>query len=166
MSEIWYIHPVIVVGVVITHKMFDAGTKHLSATDGHLNVFLGPCEWRNSIFKSSSCTFTSVTMQTHQNVSQIQLTQKKTLDVFCIYFFGQWFIKIKLKKLSILTCEFVNNFVARYWYKVVATLCSRHSLWFAKWSSRLAWTLTISSWLTMKNVMEGISLAQRSSTDW
>ena len=26
-----------------THKMFDAGTKHLSATDGQLKVFLGPC---------------------------------------------------------------------------------------------------------------------------
>ena len=33
------------------HKMFDAGTKHLSATDGQLKVFLGPCGWRNSIVK-------------------------------------------------------------------------------------------------------------------
>ena len=33
-SEIRYILPVVVVGAVITHKMFDAGTKHLSATDG------------------------------------------------------------------------------------------------------------------------------------
>ena len=33
-SEIRYIRPVIVVGAVIMHKMFDAGTKHLSATDG------------------------------------------------------------------------------------------------------------------------------------
>ena len=36
-------HPVAVAGAVITHKMFDAGTKHLSATDGQLKVFLGPC---------------------------------------------------------------------------------------------------------------------------
>ena len=28
-SEIRYIRPVIVVGAVITHKTFDAGTKHL-----------------------------------------------------------------------------------------------------------------------------------------
>ena len=34
--------PVIVVGAAITHKMFDAGTKHLSATDGQLKVFLSP----------------------------------------------------------------------------------------------------------------------------
>ena len=32
---------------VITHKMFDAGTKLLSATDKQLKVFLGPCGWRN-----------------------------------------------------------------------------------------------------------------------
>ena len=48
-----YSHPVIVVVAVIMHKMFDATTKHLSATDGQLKVFLGPCEWRNSIFKST-----------------------------------------------------------------------------------------------------------------
>ena len=46
--EIWYIHPVIVVGAVITHKMFDTGTKHLLATDGQLKVFLGPCGWIQS----------------------------------------------------------------------------------------------------------------------
>ena len=53
----------------------------------------------------------------------------KTLDVFYIYFFNHWFVEIKLKKLSILTCEFVSNLIARYWYKMVATPCSRHSLW-------------------------------------
>ena len=42
-SEIRYIHPVVAVGAVITHKMFDAGTKHLLATDGQLKVFLGAC---------------------------------------------------------------------------------------------------------------------------
>ena len=42
-SEIRYIHPMIVVGAMITHKMFDAGIKHLPATDGQLKVFLGPC---------------------------------------------------------------------------------------------------------------------------
>ena len=40
-SEIQYICPVVFVGAVITNKMFDAGTKHLSATDGQLKVFLG-----------------------------------------------------------------------------------------------------------------------------
>ena len=50
MSEMSYISPVIVVGAVITHKIFDPGTKHLWAIDGQLKVFLGPCGWRNSIF--------------------------------------------------------------------------------------------------------------------
>ena len=35
-SEIQYIRPVIFVGAAITDKMFDAGTKYLSATDGQL----------------------------------------------------------------------------------------------------------------------------------
>ena len=56
----------------------------------------------------------------------------KILDVFYSYFFGQWFVKTKLKKLSIFTCEFVSNFFARCWYKMVATPCSRHSLWLLK----------------------------------
>ena len=61
-SEILYIHPVIVDRAVITHEMFDARTKHLSATDGQLKIFLSPSGWRSSIFKvQSSCTFTSVT---------------------------------------------------------------------------------------------------------
>ena len=38
-SEIQCIHPVIVVEAVITHKMSDAGTKHLSATDCQLKIF-------------------------------------------------------------------------------------------------------------------------------
>ena len=118
-------------GAVIMHKMFDAGTKHLSATDGQLKVFLGPCGWRNSIFKPPSCTFTSVTMPTHQNYCRTADTQK-TLNVLCIYFFSQWFVEIKLKKLSNLICEFVSNFAERYCYKIVTTPCSRHSLWFCK----------------------------------
>ena len=48
---------------------------------------------------------------------------RKTFD-----FFGQWFVEIKLKKLSIFTFEFTNNFVARDWYKMVATPCFTHSL--------------------------------------
>ena len=50
-SEIQYIRPVIVVGAVITHKMFDAGIKHLSATDGQMKVFLGP--WGDEIQSSN-----------------------------------------------------------------------------------------------------------------
>ena len=38
-SEIRYIPPVIVVGGVMTHKIFDAGKKYLSTTDGHLKRF-------------------------------------------------------------------------------------------------------------------------------
>ena len=45
MSEIQYIRPVIVAGAVILHKMFDTGTKHLSAIDGELKVFLGRSMW-------------------------------------------------------------------------------------------------------------------------
>ena len=56
----------------------------------------------------------------------------KNTKCFYIYFFGQWSVEIKLKKLSILTYEFVSNFVARYWYKMVATPCSWHSLWLWK----------------------------------
>ena len=123
--QIRYMPPVIVVGAVITHKMFDATTKHLSATDGQMKVFLHPCEWGNSIFKSISCTFSSVIIPTHKNV-------QKALDVFYIFFFGKWFVKIKLKELSILTFEFVKNFVARYCYKIVATPCSKQDLWLWK----------------------------------
>ena len=42
-SAIRYIRPVTVVGAAITHKMFDAVTKPLSATDGPVKFFLGPC---------------------------------------------------------------------------------------------------------------------------
>ena len=64
-SKIPYTRPVVVVGAVVMHKMFTAGTKHLSATDSQLKVFLGPFESRNSIFKSPSCAFSSFTMPTH-----------------------------------------------------------------------------------------------------
>ena len=35
--------PVIVVGAVIMHKMFDTGTKHLFATGSQVKIFQGPC---------------------------------------------------------------------------------------------------------------------------
>ena len=132
MSEIWYNHPLIVVGAVITHKMFDTWTKHLSATDGQLKVFLGPCGWRNSIFKSPSCTFTSVTMPTHQIYHRYNWHMKIT---WCFSYLFLWSMicwnQIE-ETLSLLTCELVSNFVARYWYKMVATPCSRHGLWLCK----------------------------------
>ena len=53
----------IAVGVVLMHKMFVAGTKHLSATDGQLKVFLGPYGWRNSIFKPPSWEFQSLAVR-------------------------------------------------------------------------------------------------------
>ena len=56
----------------------------------------------------------------------------KTFDVFHIYFFSQLLVEIKLKKVSIPTCEFASNFVARYWHKIVAIPCSRYSLWLCK----------------------------------
>ena len=90
-----------------------------------------------------------------------------TLDVFYISFFRQWVAEIKLKKPSIFTCDFVSKFVARYWYKIVTTPFVLGTVFdFAKRSSRSAWTLTIYSWLTPKNVREGISLTHRSSIDW
>ena len=114
--------------------MFDAAaaTKHLSVRDCPLKYFLGPCGWRNSIFKSPLCLSTLVTTPTHQNIFADTADIWKTLDVFYIYFFGQWFVEIKFKKFFIFTCEFVSNFVARYWYKMVATPCSRHGLWLCK----------------------------------
>ena len=66
-SEIQYFRPMIAVGAVITHKMFDVGLKHLSETDGQLKVFLDPCGRRSSIFKSPLYTFTSVTMPNHHH---------------------------------------------------------------------------------------------------
>ena len=33
---------------------------------------------------------------------------------------------------TIVICKFVNNFVTRYWYKMVATPCPRHRLWVCK----------------------------------
>ena len=126
-SEIRYTCPVTVAGAVIMHKLFDTGTKHLSATDGQFKVFLGPCGWRNSLFKSPSLHSLQSLWQPPKCIVDTA-KMRKTLDVFYIYFFGQWFVEIKLKKLSILTCEFVSNFVARYCYKMVATPCSRQSL--------------------------------------
>ena len=120
-SEIWYIRPVIVAGAVIMHnKMFDTETKHLSVTDGQLKVFLVPCGWRNLIFNSPSCTITSVTMAIHQNVSQIQQTYEKQLMFFIS------------EETLYLTCEFVSNFLARYWYIMAALPCYRHSLLLSK----------------------------------
>ena len=53
---------------------------------------------------------------------------QKTLEVFYIYFFSQYFVKIKLKKLSILPCEFVSNFVTKDGNRMVGTSCSKQSL--------------------------------------
>ena len=51
---------------------------------------------------------------------------QKTLDVFYIYFFGQWFVEIKLKKLSILTCKFVSNLLqdidTKWWLLLVPSM--------------------------------------------
>ena len=112
--------------------MFDTGTNHLSATYGQVKVFLGLCGWKKSnlqiIFMYIHFSNCANTPKCIVDTADIW----KTLDVFYISFFGQWFVEIKLKKLSILTCKFVNNFVARYWYKMVATPCSRHGLWLCK----------------------------------
>ena len=150
----------IVAGAMIMQKMFDTGTKHLSATDGQLKVFLGPCGWRNSIFKSPSCRFTSVTMLTHQNVFTdvfVDTTEIwKTLDVFCVYFFGQWFVEIKTLYPHMWVCKqfCCKILVQNGGYSLFQ---ARTIFEFAKQSSRSAWILTISSWLTPKI---------RSNIDW
>ena len=87
--EIQYISAVIVVGAVIMHKMFDAWTKYLSATDGQLKVFLSPFGWRNSIFRSPSPTFASVTMPNPPKCIVDTAYIQKTTDAFYIYFFSQ-----------------------------------------------------------------------------
>ena len=71
-------------------------------------------------------TFMYIHFSHYANQPKYTAEIRKTLNVFCIYFLGQWFVKAKLKKLFILTCEFVSNFAARYWYKMVVTPCSRH----------------------------------------
>ena len=71
-------------------------------------------------------TFMYIHFSHYANQPKYTAEIRKTLNVFCIYFLGQWFVKTKLKKLFILTCEFVSNFAARYWYKMVVTPCSRH----------------------------------------
>ena len=85
--------------------------------------------------------------------------------VFYIHFFGKWFVEIKLKKLypHLWVCEqfCCKILVENGGYSLMQAVFD-----FAKQSSRSAWTLTISSWLTPKNVMEGISLTHRSSIDW
>ena len=153
-SESWYIRLVIVVGAMIIHKMFEAGKKHLPATDDHLKVFLGPCGWRNSILKSPSCTFTSVICQ---------LTK-----MYCRY---SWHMKITWCFLYL----FLQSMI--YQNQIEETLHPQLWKWwlclvpgivfdFAKQCSRSLWTLTVSSRLTSKNVMEGVSLTHRSSIDW
>ena len=89
----------------------------------------------------------------------------KTLDVFNIYFFGQWFVEIKLKKLSILTCEFVSNVVARYWYKMVATPCSRHDLWLCKAILQVS-TNTEYFFLTYTEKCDGRNLSYTQIKHW
>ena len=60
----------------------------------------------------------------------MQLTHENT---WCfLYLFLQSMICQNQIEETILTCEFVSNFVARYWYKMVATPFSRHRIWFCK----------------------------------
>ena len=129
--EIRYIWPVIVVGAVITHKMFDAGTKHLSAIDGQLKVFLGPCRWRNSIFKSPLYIFTSVNMPTFMYIHFSQYAN--TADIRKTHLF-----------LWSMICwnQIVETLYPHFW--ICKQLCckilvknggnsfSRHGLWLCK----------------------------------
>ena len=90
---------------------------------------------------------------------------RKNLGVVYIYFFGQWFVEIKLKKLSIPTCEFVSSFVARYWYKMVATPCSRYGPWLFK--AILQVTTNIDRFfLTYTKTCDGRNFSCRSSIYW
>ena len=89
----------------------------------------------------------------------------KTLDGFYIYFSGKWFVKIKLKKLypHLWICE---QFVARHWYKMAATPCSRHGLWLCKAIFKGSRNIDHFFLTYTIYVMEGISLIHRSSIDW
>ena len=90
MSEIQYIHPVIVAGAVILHKMFDAGTKHLSATDGELKVFLGRSMWVKKF--NLQMTFMCIYFSHYANPPKCIIDTadiRKILDNFYIYFFSQ-----------------------------------------------------------------------------
>ena len=149
-SEIQYICPVIIVGAVIMHKMFDPETKHLSATDGQLKVFQGPWGWRNSFFNSPLCTFTSVTMPTHQNVSKIQLTSEKQVMFFISISSGNDLLKSNwrnsLSSLVSLWAILLQDIGTKWWLLLVSGTVFD----LAKQSSRLARKLTICSWVTPK----------------
>ena len=125
----------------------------------------GPCEWKFNL----QITFMDIHLSHYANLPKCIIDTddiQKTLDVFYIYFFGQWFVEIKLKKLSILACEFASNLVAIYWYKRVATPCSRHDLWFCQVTLQFSTHIDHFFLTYPKNVMEGFSLTQRTSIDW
>ena len=107
-----HIHPVIVVVAVIMHKLFNAGKKHLSEIDGQLKVFLDPCGLRNlHQINLMYIHFSHYTKPPKCVVDAADI--RKTLDVFCIYFFGQWFVETKLKKFSILALWVCEQFCCK-----------------------------------------------------
>ena len=103
--------------------MFDAGTKHLSGTDGR---------WKFSYVHLQN-TFLCIHFSHYGNPPKFITDPadiRKTFEIFYIHFLGQWFVEIKLKELSTRTYEFLSNFVARYLYKMVALF--QASLWLCK----------------------------------
>ena len=147
------------------YKMFDTGTKHLSATDDRLKVSLG--SWRVKKL-NLQITFIYIHFSHYANPPKCIVDTadiQKALDVFYIYFFTQWSSKLNWRNClsSLVICEqFCCNILVQKWLLLLQGTVFD----FAKWSFRPARTLTISSWPTPKNVMEGISLTHRSSIDW
>ena len=78
MSEIRYILLVVVVRAAITHKMLERWDKTFISNTWPAESFPRSMWVKKFNLQIPSCTFTSVTMPTHQ-----------TLDIFYIYFFGQ-----------------------------------------------------------------------------
>ena len=101
--------------------MFDAGTKHLSESFPR-SMWMKKLNLQN--------TFMCIHFSHYGHPPRFIVDTadiRKTLEIICIHFVGQWLVEIKLKELSIRTYEFLSNFVARYLYKMVALF--QASLW-------------------------------------
>ena len=150
--EIWYIPPVIVVGAAIMHKMF--------AESFPTSV------WVKKFNLQITIMFTHFSHYANPPKCIIDTADmRKTLDIFYIYFFQSMIcqnqIKETLSSLS-LWAILLQDTGTKWWLFVVPGMVFD----FAKWFSRSERTLTISSWSTPENVMEGIFLRHRSNIDW
>ena len=136
-SQIWYIHPVIVVGALITHKMFDTGTKHQQQTSSWKSM------WVNKFNLQSLC-------QPNKMYHRYSWYTKNT------WYFLYLFLWSVICRNQIEKTLYPHLWVCEQFCCKILVQNGDYSLFQAKWSSSSAQTLNISSWLTPKNVMEEI----------